>query len=354
MAEEKREEEAHPNNEPSTTMAFSDEIPNNFTFPSQPLTIFDAMPPPPFSSSCDIKVSPFGFLDLLGVHDYHAPLFDWPPSAAPSRASSNVPDSSEVLNTPASPNLSSISSSSNEATATATTTTRAEQSGKGGFEHEEAEAEEEEEGGNGGREDQDQDKTKKQLKPKKKNQKKQREPRFAFMTKSEVDHLDDGYKWRKYGQKAVKNSPYPRSYYRCTTTGCGVKKRVERSSDDPSIVVTTYEGQHTHPCPASSRASFGFVNEPGGLGHSGSSHLVLPHQHQQQHLHQPQASALIYNSNSPFVNSGSNFMNTTSFGGFGHQEHANRRGFGHEALLRDNGLLQDIIVPSQVRKEEND
>lgn len=34
------------------------------------------------------------------------------------------------------------------------------------------------------------------LKPKKKNQKKQREPRFAFMTKSEVDHLDDGYRWR--------------------------------------------------------------------------------------------------------------------------------------------------------------
>ena len=48
------------------------------------------------------------------------------------------------------------------------------------------------------------------LKPKKKNQKRQREPRFAFMTKSEVDHLDDGYRWRKYGQKAVKNSPFPR------------------------------------------------------------------------------------------------------------------------------------------------
>jgi hypothetical protein len=51
------------------------------------------------------------------------------------------------------------------------------------------------------------------LKPKKKNQKRQREPRFAFMTKSEVDHLDDGYRWRKYGQKAVKNSPYPRYIY---------------------------------------------------------------------------------------------------------------------------------------------
>lgn len=47
-------------------------------------------------------------------------------------------------------------------------------------------------------------------KAKKKPEKKQREPRFAFMTKSEVDHLEDGYRWRKYGQKAVKNSPYPR------------------------------------------------------------------------------------------------------------------------------------------------
>jgi hypothetical protein len=45
---------------------------------------------------------------------------------------------------------------------------------------------------------------------KKKKEKKAREPKFAFMTKSEVDHLDDGYRWRKYGQKAVKNSPHPR------------------------------------------------------------------------------------------------------------------------------------------------
>ena len=45
---------------------------------------------------------------------------------------------------------------------------------------------------------------------KKKKQKREKEPRFAFMTKSEIDHLDDGYRWRKYGQKAVKNSPFPR------------------------------------------------------------------------------------------------------------------------------------------------
>ena len=43
-----------------------------------------------------------------------------------------------------------------------------------------------------------------------KNKKRARQPRFAFMTKSDVDHLEDGYRWRKYGQKAVKNSPFPR------------------------------------------------------------------------------------------------------------------------------------------------
>lgn len=52
-------------------------------------------------------------------------------------------------------------------------------------------------------------------KAKKKGEKKQKEPRFAFMTKSEIDNLEDGYRWRKYGQKAVKNSPFPRySFFR--------------------------------------------------------------------------------------------------------------------------------------------
>ncbi|CAL9040931.1 WRKY transcription factor 71-like [Musa acuminata AAA Group] len=103
------------------------------------------------------------------------------------------------------------------------------------------------------------DKTKKANKPRKKGER-QRGPRFAFMTKSEVDHLEDGYRWRKYGQKAVKNSPYPRSYYRCTAQKCNVKKRVERSCQDPTTVITTYEGQHTHHSPASLRGG-------GGGGH---------------------------------------------------------------------------------------
>lgn len=43
-----------------------------------------------------------------------------------------------------------------------------------------------------------------------KARRKVREPRFCFKTMSEVDVLDDGYKWRKYGQKVVKNTQHPR------------------------------------------------------------------------------------------------------------------------------------------------
>ncbi|CAO1948393.1 unnamed protein product [Urochloa humidicola] len=129
-----------------------------------------------------------------------------------------------------------------------------------------------EEGKELGKAEDDADKSKKGAaapgKAKGKGEKRQRQPRFAFMTKSEVDHLEDGYRWRKYGQKAVKNSPYPRSYYRCTTQKCPVKKRVERSYQDPAVVITTYEGKHTHPIPATLR---------------GSTHLLAAQLHHHHH-----------------------------------------------------------------------
>ncbi|XP_060214229.1 probable WRKY transcription factor 75 [Lycium barbarum] len=81
---------------------------------------------------------------------------------------------------------------------------------------------------------------------KKKGEKKIKKPRYAFQTRSQVDILDDGYRWRKYGQKAVKNNKFPRSYYRCTHQGCNVKKQVQRLSKDEGVVVTTYEGMHSH------------------------------------------------------------------------------------------------------------
>ncbi|XP_062002809.1 probable WRKY transcription factor 2 [Rosa rugosa] len=77
-----------------------------------------------------------------------------------------------------------------------------------------------------------------------------REPRVVVQIESEIDILDDGYRWRKYGQKVVKGNPNPRSYYKCTSAGCLVRKHVERASHDLKFVITTYEGKHNHEVPA--------------------------------------------------------------------------------------------------------
>lgn len=77
------------------------------------------------------------------------------------------------------------------------------------------------------------------------------EPRHIVETRSEVDIINDGYRWRKYGQKFVKGNPNPRSYYRCSSSGCPAKKHVERASHDPKLVITAYEGQHDHDIPPS-------------------------------------------------------------------------------------------------------
>lgn len=34
--------------------------------------------------------------------------------------------------------------------------------------------------------------------------------KVGFITKSEIETLDDGYRWRKYGKKKVKSNPNPR------------------------------------------------------------------------------------------------------------------------------------------------
>ncbi|KAI3955025.1 hypothetical protein MKW98_005028 [Papaver atlanticum] len=61
-------------------------------------------------------------------------------------------------------------------------------------------------------------------------------------------HLDDGYGWRKYGQKDILGATYPRGYYRCThrnAQGCLAMKQVQRSDEDPSMFSVTYRGRHT-------------------------------------------------------------------------------------------------------------
>ncbi|KAJ1285243.1 hypothetical protein BS78_03G265100 [Paspalum vaginatum] len=57
----------------------------------------------------------------------------------------------------------------------------------------------------------------------------------------------DSWAWRKYGQKPIKGSPFPRAYYRCSSSkGCPARKQVERSRDDPAKVIVTYSFEHSH------------------------------------------------------------------------------------------------------------
>ncbi|PUZ60512.1 hypothetical protein GQ55_4G135400 [Panicum hallii var. hallii] len=60
----------------------------------------------------------------------------------------------------------------------------------------------------------------------------------------------DLWAWRKYGQKPIKGSPYPRGYYRCSTDkDCKARKQVERCRADPATLIVTYTGDHSHPVP---------------------------------------------------------------------------------------------------------
>ncbi|XP_019227105.1 PREDICTED: probable WRKY transcription factor 51 [Nicotiana attenuata] len=69
---------------------------------------------------------------------------------------------------------------------------------------------------------------------------------IAFRTKTQLEILYDGYKWRKYGKKKVKSNTNLRNYYKCSSGGCKVKKRIERDGHDSSYLITTYEGRHNH------------------------------------------------------------------------------------------------------------
>lgn len=53
-----------------------------------------------------------------------------------------------------------------------------------------------------------------------------------------------------------------RSYYKCTSAGCPVRKHVERSSKDIRAVLTTYEGKHNHDVPAARGSGSQYVTKP--------------------------------------------------------------------------------------------
>ncbi|XP_010539541.1 PREDICTED: probable WRKY transcription factor 40 [Tarenaya hassleriana] len=70
--------------------------------------------------------------------------------------------------------------------------------------------------------------------------------------------VKDGYHWRKYGQKITRDNPSPRAYFKCAfAPSCPVKKKVQRSIEDQSVLVATYEGEHNHPMPSQMEANAG-------------------------------------------------------------------------------------------------
>ncbi|GLT89359.1 hypothetical protein SLE2022_073440 [Rubroshorea leprosula] len=101
-----------------------------------------------------------------------------------------------------------------------------------------------------------------------------KEPRIVVQTTSDIDILDDGYRWRKYGQKVVRGNPNPRSYYKCTTINCPVRKHVERASHDTRAVITTYEGKHNHDVPAPRGSGYAMNGPSSNI--SNSTNMPMP------------------------------------------------------------------------------
>eukprot|EP00878_Enallax_costatus_P035187 GHUV01039185.1.p1 GENE.GHUV01039185.1~~GHUV01039185.1.p1 ORF type:complete len:283 (+),score=88.01 GHUV01039185.1:49-849(+) len=97
----------------------------------------------------------------------------------------------------------------------------------------------------------------------------------------DVGMYDDGYKWRKYGQKQVKGNPNPRSYYKCTHPNCSVRKHVEKSAEDDNKILVTYEGRHNHPPPGSHSHHRG-GRRGGPHNNSNKAYHRQLQQHQQQ------------------------------------------------------------------------
>nr|GEU61493.1 probable WRKY transcription factor 70 [Tanacetum cinerariifolium] len=68
-------------------------------------------------------------------------------------------------------------------------------------------------------------------------------------TRIEVSNAsEDCFQWRKYGQKAILNSKFPRCYYRCTympDQGCKAKKHVQQLENESNKFRITYFGRHT-------------------------------------------------------------------------------------------------------------
>ncbi|KAG8093508.1 hypothetical protein GUJ93_ZPchr0012g21066 [Zizania palustris] len=60
---------------------------------------------------------------------------------------------------------------------------------------------------------------------------------------------EDGYQWRKYGEKKIQGTSFTRSYFRCTyrdDNGCQATKQIQqKDGSDPPMFQVTYTKEHT-------------------------------------------------------------------------------------------------------------
>ncbi|CAL5068185.1 unnamed protein product [Urochloa decumbens] len=122
----------------------------------------------------------------------------------------------------------------------------------------------------------------------------------------------DGHLWRKYGQKVIKDAPYPRLYFRCSyreDRRCLASKLVQQMThDDPPLYEVTYTYEHTcnaAPVPAPDveagdderPASGGLVLSFGSssAGHRRDERRTMQMQEERQQYHQSPSPFLTMN-----------------------------------------------------------
>ncbi|XP_049368254.1 probable WRKY transcription factor 27 [Solanum verrucosum] len=75
------------------------------------------------------------------------------------------------------------------------------------------------------------------------------------------EFTNDKWAWRKCGQKSIKGSPFPRNYFKCSTSRfCQAKKIIEKSPKNENYLFVSYSGQHNHDPPTYRRSLALFNN----------------------------------------------------------------------------------------------
>ncbi|KAI5003413.1 hypothetical protein ZWY2020_030573 [Hordeum vulgare] len=126
---------------------------------------------------------------------------------------------------------------------------------------------------------------------------KRRKDRPSWVKNTFTPHFD-GHLWRKYGQKNIKDSVFPRLYYRCSyreDKQCLASKLVQQENhEDPPLFKVTYTYEHTCnsapvptpdvvaelPAPATGDALF-LRFDSTGAGHR-DAHRIEQERHYQQ------------------------------------------------------------------------